>query len=128
MRIEHIALYTKDLERMRHFYMTYFNAASNNQYRNEKTGLRTYFLTFDDGSRLEIVTRPEVIGKEHAPDYTPGYTHLAFSVGSHENVDRLTTALEKDGYVVAGKPRTTGDCYYESIILDPDGNYIELTE
>lgn len=128
MRIEHIALYTKDLERMRQFYMTYFQAASNSQYQNEKTGLKTYFLTFKDHTRLELVTRPEVLGKAPAPDYTPGYTHLAFSVGSRENVEQLTAALEKDGFTVTSRPRTTGDGYYESVILDPDGNYIELTE
>lgn len=127
MRINHIALYTNELERMRLFYEKYFNATSNKMYHNEKTGLKTYFLTFEDNSRLEIMTRPNLENKPSQP-YQTGYIHLAFSVGSKENVDRLTTALSKDGYIVISQPRTTGDGYYESCIHDPDGNQIEIVE
>ncbi len=127
MRIEHFAIYTTDLERLRQFYMTYFNAGCNQGYYNDKTGLRTYFLTFDCGSRLEIMSRPEVLVQNNKTKYMTGYTHLAFSVGSRENVDRLTHDLENAGYVITDRPRTTGDGYYESVILDPDGNFIEIT-
>lgn len=129
MRIDHIAIYTEDLERLRHFYITYFHGVSNQGYHNEKTGLRTYFLTFESGARLELMTRPRLMPKDHkaASDYLTGYTHLAFSVGSRDEVDSLTDRLERDGYTVVSRPRVTGDGYYESGILDPDGNYIEIT-
>ncbi len=129
MRIEHIAIYTEELERMRQFYITYFKAMSNEGYRNEKTGFRSYFLTFEDGARLELMTRPELLRKD-APGtgYIAGYSHLAFSLGSRDLVNSLTDRLEQDGYSVVSRPRVTGDGYYESGILDPDGNYIEITE
>ncbi len=130
MRIDHIAIYTEDLERLKQFYLTYFHAVSNRGYHNERTGLRTYFLTFEDGTRLELMTRPGmmIVDAPQASAYLTGYTHLAFSVGSRELVNSLTDRLERDGYPVVSRPRVTGDGYYESGILDPDGNYIELTE
>ena len=130
MKIDHIAIYTGDLERMRQFYTIYFQAESNQGYHNERTGLRTYFLTFEDGARLELMTRPELLRKDHTGStaYHIGYTHLAFHVGSRELVNSLTERLEQDGYAVVSRPRVTGDGYYESGILDPDGNYIEITE
>ena len=129
MRIEHIAIYTEELERMRQFYITYFKAMSNEGYRNEKTGFRSYFLTFEDGARLELMTRPELLRKDSpGTGYIAGYSHLAFSLGSRDLVNSLTDRLEQDGYSVVSRPRVTGDGYYESGILDPDGNYIEITE
>ena len=127
MRINHLALYTNNLERMRSFYMKYFNATSNEGYHNKTTGLRTYFLSFEDTTRLELMTRPQLEEITPAPFQT-GYIHIAFSAGSKDNVDSLTAQLEKDGYTVASKPRTTGDGYYESCVLDPDGNQIEIVE
>lgn len=127
MKINHLALYTNDLERMRTFYITYFNAISNQGYHNKTTELRTYFLSFEDQTRLELMTRPNLDQVISTPLQT-GYIHLAFSVGSKDNVDQLTTTLEKDGYTVLSKPRTTGDGYYESCVLDPDGNQIEIVE
>ncbi|MEK6481429.1 VOC family protein [Catalinimonas sp. 4WD22] len=126
IKIEHIALWTKDLERSRDFYIKYFGAKSNDKYFNPKKGLETYFLEFGSGARLEIMKRPEV---HHTEDLTfhAGFTHLAFSLGSKEKVDELTVRLVKDGYKKMDGPRTTGDGYYESQILDPDGNPIELT-
>lgn len=125
MRINHIALYTNDLEKMKAFYLTYFNAISNEGYHNQNTGLRTYFLSFEDQTRLEIMNRPN-LDQITQVSYQTGYIHLAFSVGSKEKVDDLTSLLEKDGYSVISKPRVTGDGYYESCILDPDGNQIEI--
>src|SRR4051812_2017072 len=127
MKINHIALYTNDLERMRTFYITYFKAISNQGYNNKTTDLRTYFLSFEDQTRLEIMTRPNLEQVISTPLQT-GYIHLAFSVGSKENVNQLTANLEKDGYTVLSRPRTTGDGYYESCVLDPDGNQIEIVE
>lgn len=127
MKINHIALYTKDLERMRAFYIKYFNASSNQGYHNPTTGLRTYFLSFEDQTRLELMTRPSLEQHTASPLET-GYIHLAFSTGSREKVDSLTAALEHDGYTVYGRPRTTGDGYYESCVIDPDGNLVEIVE
>ena len=126
MKINHIALYTKDLERMKKFYEKYFHAVSNEKYHNKNTGLMTYFLSFDDDSRLEIMTRPDVFETERN-NLDCGYIHVAFSVGTAENVDSLTEKLEQDGYKVISRPRTTGDGYYESSVCDPDGNIIEIT-
>jgi lactoylglutathione lyase len=127
MEINHIAIYTDDLEQMKAFYEAYFNASSNQGYHNANTELRTYFLSFEDNTRLEIMSRPNLVQQLKAPLQT-GYIHLAFSVGSKDKVDSLTATLEKDGYTVLSNPRTTGDGYYESCILDPDGNQIEIVE
>ncbi|MHB8131795.1 MAG: VOC family protein [Mobilitalea sp.] len=127
MKINHIAIYTDDLERMKVFYESYFSASANQGYHNTNTELRTYFLSFEDTTRLEIMTRPNLTQQLKVPLQT-GYIHLAFSVGSKDKVDSLTATLEKDGYTVLSNPRTTGDGYYESCVLDPDGNQIEIVE
>lgn len=127
MRINHIALYTNQLEQLKLFYERYFNAVSNDGYHNPNTGLRTFFLSFEDGTRLELMTRPKLESLEPRP-YRTGYIHLAFSAGSKDAVDLLTATLEQDGYTVFSKPRMTGDGYYESCVLDPDGNQIEIVE
>ena len=125
IKINHTAVYVKDLEKARAFYNKYFNSKANGQYHNPKTGLRTYFLTFECGGRLEIMSKPGLppvgAGGEHL-----GYTHLAFSVGGNKAVDDLTERLRGGGYAVLSEPRATGDGYYESCISDPDGNRIEI--
>ena len=126
MKIEHIALYVQDLEGVKTFFMTYFNAKSNEGYHNPRTDFRSYFLTFDDGARLEIMNRPDMEDPDKTPNRT-GFIHLAFSVGSKEAVDALTNRLRGDGYAVLSGPRTTGDGYYESCIRGPEGNVIEIT-
>lgn len=126
MRIEHIAMYVSDLERTKNFFSTYFGAKTNSGYHNAKTGFRSYFLTFEDGARLEIMNRAECSGTEKAP-YRYGFAHIAFSVGSREKVDTLTKQLQNAGLNVTSEPRTTGDGYYESCILDFEGNTIEIT-
>ena len=126
MKIEHVAMWTKQLETMRAFYERYFNGRSNPQYINPRTGFISYFLTFDDGARLELMQRPNITN--FAGEFEQiGLAHLAMSVGSKTAVDSLTNQLRQDGYQVIGEPRTTGDGYYESVILDPDGNRIEIT-
>lgn len=127
MKIEHIALFVNDLERSREFYMRYFGAHSNEKYTNGKTGFESYFLTFDSGARLELMTLPEVTLNQRGV-LCAGYAHIAFSVGSREAVDELTRRLASEGEIVISPPRVTGDGYYESIVLDCDGNQIEITE
>ncbi len=126
MKIEHAAMYVRDLETARAFFMRYFAAEAGARYQNPKTGFQSYFLTFDDGARLEIMNRPELTGADQ-PAERAGYAHIAFSLGSREAVDRLTAQLQADGYAVVSAPRVTGDGYYESCILDAEGNRIELT-
>ena len=126
MKINHIALYVNDLEKMKSFYEKYFLAKSNNMYHNPKTGLKTYFLAFNDSEcRLEIMTKENLI---HIPKElnNAGYIHISFSVGSRDKVDGLTKQLENDGYKVISQPRLTGDGYYESCIMDPENNQIEI--
>ena len=128
MRIDHVELYCLDLEGMKEFFIDYFDARSNEQYHNPRTGLRTYILSFTEGStRLELMQRPDV---QDADPSQPaiGYVHLSFAVGSRKGVDLLTRRLAADGYTVTSGPRTTGDGYYESSILGPEGIQIELTE
>lgn len=126
MKIEHIALYVKDLEVARDFFVKYLEAKSNDGYHNVKTGFRSYFLSFDDGARLEIMNRPDMTDAPKDPART-GYAHIAFSVGSRERVDALTAELKADGYEVISGPRTTGDGYYESCIVVIEQNQIEIT-
>ena len=126
MRIEHIALYVEDLPGAKEFFVTYFRGIPNQGYRNPKTDFRSFFLRFEDGSRLELMTCPGLESGQKQP-YCCGYAHLAFSVGSEEAVDRLTERLQKDGYAVLSGPRITGDGYYESCIEGFEGNLIEIT-
>ena len=126
MRIEHVAMYVSHLEEARDFFGKYLGAKSNDGYRNPRTGFRSYFLTFDDGTRLELMNKPTMIDDAKVPERT-GYAHIAFSVGSKEAVDTLTARLRADGYAVVSGPRTTGDGYYESCILAVEDNQIEIT-
>lgn len=126
MKIEHIAMYVNDLEAARDFFVHYLGAVSNAGYHNVKTDFRSYFLTFDDGARLEIMNKPRMLDSEKNPART-GYIHMAFSVGSKEKVDALTQKLRDDGYEVISGPRTTGDGYYESCVAGIEGNLIEIT-
>ena len=126
MKLEHVALYVNDLERAREFFMKYFDATSNDGYHNPVKKFRSYFLSFDDGSRLEIMNKAEMDDAEKTLNRT-GFIHIAFSVGGKEKVDALTARLKADGFKVIGEPRTTGDGYYESCIVDLEGNQIEIT-
>lgn len=126
MKIEHVAMYVNDLEGAKKFFVTYFNARANDGYHNLKTDFRSYFLTFDGGTRLEIMNRPDMADMNKDQIRT-GFIHLAFSVGSKERVDSLTEKLKKDGFEVTSGPRTTGDGYYESCVLGWEGNLIEIT-
>jgi len=129
MKIEHIAFWVKDLEKMRSFYEVYFDAVSNEKYINPIKKFESYFLSFENGSRLEIMFRPDISeANNHNEVQKLGLIHLAFSTGNKEKVDILTERLRNDGFEIIGEPRTTGDGYYESVILDPENNIIEITE
>ena len=127
MRIEHIALYVNDLQAARDFFVTYLGGSSNDGYHNKNTDFRSYFISFDDGARLELMTKPGMTDQEKPLNRT-GYAHIAFSVGSKERVDSLTAELKSEGFEVVSGPRTTGDEYYESCIVVIEGNQIEITE
>ena len=126
MRIEHLAMYVNDLEKTKDFFVKYFDAKPNEGYHNKKTDFCSYFLSFDDGARLEIMNKPQMSDEEKGLNRT-GYIHIAFSLGSKEAVDMLTEKIRNDGYNVISGPRTTGDGYYESCIIGIEGNQIEIT-
>ena len=125
MRIEHVALWVNDIEKMRDFYCSCFQAESSEKYFNPHKKFSSYFLSFKDGARLEIMNKPDL--ESSLQPMISGWAHIALSAGSKEAVDSLTEKLRSEGYTIAGEPRTTGDGYYESIILDPEGNQIEIT-
>lgn len=124
MKIHHIAIWTFRLEDLREFYIRYFNGTSNEKYINPKKGFESYFIYFDDGAALELMSRTDV---QNTPieENKLGLTHFALSFQSKEDVFRTTEQLRSDGYTIAGEPRTSGDGYFESVILDPDGNRVE---
>ena len=126
MKIEHFAMYVIDLEMVKNFFVRYFGATSNEMYHNKKTDFKSYFLSFDDGSRLEIMTRSGLADEQKNP-LQCGFIHIAMSVGSKEKVDSLTKTLQNDGYELVSGPRTTGDGYYESCFYGPENNLIEIT-
>lgn len=127
MKIEHLAIWVLDLEKMREFYMKFFQVKSNEKYFNPKKKFSSYFLSFENGARIEIMHRPDISEILEKFDSKIGLAHFAISVGSKEKVDSLTESIRESGYRVIGEPRTTGDGYYESVIADPEGNLIELT-
>jgi lactoylglutathione lyase len=128
MKIEHFAIWVRDLEKMKAFYERYFQAISNEKYFNPKKNFSSYFLSFEGECRLEIMQMPNIPeNKNDVYQQYMGLIHFAISVGSKERVDTLTEQLRKDGYEIVGEPRTTGDGYYESVILDPENNRIEIT-
>lgn len=129
MKIEHIAIWTSDLNKLKLFYVKYFNGKAGNIYHNPKKNFHSYFIQFGGECRLELMHRPDIpkslndIRKEFG-----GLIHFAISVGGRDNVDKLTERLRADGYTIVGEPRVTGDGYYESVIFDPEGNRVEITE
>jgi lactoylglutathione lyase len=128
MQIEHIAIWTGDLARLKAFYETYFGAEAGAGYVNERRGFESYFLRFASGARLELMQMPGIPASQDDPiAQATGYIHVAFATGSQAQVDDLTDRLRHDGYTVLDGPRRTGDGYYESVVLDPDGNRVEIT-
>jgi lactoylglutathione lyase len=128
LRIEHIALWTRDLERVRAFYERYFGAVSGPMYTDEARGFSSYFISFADGARLELMAMPSIPdSRDDSLIQHTGYIHIAISVGTEDEVWGLTERLRNGGYRIVGEPRKTGDGYFESTVLDPDGNRIEIT-
>lgn len=125
MRIDHVALWSREIDALCEFYESYFGGNAGPKYENRARGFKSRFVTFADGGVLELMSRSDV--KESAMPRTHlGLTHLAFDCGSREQMDALTERLRADGYPVLGEPRMTGDGYYESVVGDPDGNLVEL--
>ena len=127
MKIEHIAIWTKDLENLKDFYVTFFKAKANTKYSNLSNAFESYFLTFDSGARLELMRMPLIPeNTNNVENQYQGIIHMAFSLGSQEKVEQLTQELGNYGCRILKDPRVTGDGYYESVILDPEGNRLEL--
>jgi lactoylglutathione lyase len=128
MRIEHVAMWTEDLGRLVTFYETYFDAFAGEKYVNLAKGFESRFISFNSGARLEIMRTTSLSPVGHAQGtQRMGLTHLAFATGSEQGVDELTSRLRVDGHLVLDGPRRTGDGYYEAVVLDPDGNRVEIT-
>ncbi len=129
MKIDHIAIWVDDLEKMKTFYETYFGLRAGEKYINTNKQFSSYFLQFGESkTRLELMHKPGIEPYTGQRGHQSGITHFAIAVGSKEKVNELTESLRKDGYNIFGEPRTTGDGYYESLVLDPEGNYLEITE
>ncbi len=126
MKIEHLAIWVEDLEMMKDFYCHYFNLSSGEKYHNPIKNFTSYFLSFVSGARIELMHKPGLLNQTEKNNLF-GYAHIAISTGSKENVLHLTETFRKAGIQIIGEPRTTGDGYFESVILDPEGNSIELT-
>jgi len=128
MHIDHVAIWTKDIECLKAFYERYFQASAGERYRNRQKRFESYFLEFASGARLELMCMANIPdSKNDIESQFTGIIHLAFSTGSEQEVDGLTRRLKRDGFTVVDGPRHTGDGYYESVVFDPDGNRIEIT-
>jgi len=125
MNIAHIAIWTKDLEAMKEFYTHYFGGTCHEKYINSTKKYESYFMSFESGAKLELM-RKESILKPLDTEERLGITHIAFTLGSKEAVLSLTERFRSDGIRIVGEPRTTGDGYFESVLLDVEGNRIEL--
>ncbi|MGE5428753.1 MAG: VOC family protein [Methylococcaceae bacterium] len=127
MKIEHIAIWTRDLEGMRNFYTHYFDAVSSSAYYNHSKEFKSYFLSFGGECRVELMEMPAVsANKNDYHKHIAGIAHFAFRVGTREKVDQITDLLKEDGYEIISPGRMTGDGYYESAVFDPEKNRIEI--
>lgn len=128
MKIEHLAIWVTNLEIMKAFYLKYFNTTSGEKYTNEKNKYTSYFISFrEGGARLELMNKPNIEPNIEKRGFTNGIAHFCISVGSNQKVDELTERFRSDGLTIFSEPRTTGDGYYESVVLDPEGNYLEIS-
>ena len=129
MKIEHLAIWAENLEDMKNFYVKYFDMHCGEKYHNAKKHFTSYFLSFQGSdTRIELMNRPDITAHGNQKSQTNGLTHFAISVGSKDMVNTLTERLRADRYIIQDEPRITGDGYYESVVLDPEGNLIEITE
>lgn len=128
MKIHHIAIWTRDLEKMKDFYQKYFNMYCGDKYHNHRKGFSSYFLSFENSeTKIELMHNENIAAIFGDKGGQEGFTHIAISVGSTENVKNLTEKLRRDRIKIASEARTTGDGYFESVVLDPEGNLIEIT-
>src|SRR3569623_284265 len=128
MKIEHLAIWVNDLDAMKSFYTNYFRMVSNEKYVNPKKQFESFFLSFpESGARIELMRKPGVLPNGGNNNAMIGLAHFAIALHTKSAVDALTERLRSDGYIIASEPRTTGDGYYESAELDPEGNYVEIT-
>jgi len=128
MQIEHLALWVRDLEGMRDFYLKYFDTISGEKYLNPAKQFTAYFILFGEGkTRMELMTRPDITAIDGKRGFNMGLAHFTISVGGKDQVNALTERLRKDNYTIFGETRTTGDGYYESVVLDPEGNILEIS-
>jgi lactoylglutathione lyase len=118
-KVEHIALWVEDMEKMKDFYIGNFGGVSGDIYVNKAKDFKSCFLTLGNGVRIELM--------HTGNKKQQSYSHIALSVGSKDKVDKLTEMLSEKGFKIVGNPRITGDGYYESVIEDPEKNLIELT-
>jgi lactoylglutathione lyase len=129
MRVAHVAIWTADLERLRAFYERHLGATAGRRYVNAAKGFSSYFLQFESGARIELMSKASIAPADGAPaPERSGYAHVALSLGSRDDVVATTDRLRAAGVPVVDGPRVTGDGYFESVVIDPDGNRIELTE
>ncbi len=127
MKIDHIAIWARDLERLKDFYMKYFDMTCGEKYVNPNKNYSSYFLSFEGSeTRIEIMHRPDIAERTEKQSATHGITHFSIALGSKEQVDNLTERLRSDGFNIVGEPRTTGDGYYESVVEDCEGNWVEI--
>ena len=124
VRVDHVALWVRDLEAMRDFYVQRLGGRSGSLYNNARTGFRSCFIAFPEGARIELMSDSRDRGRE---DASFGYAHVALSAGGRDQVDSIVRALEESGVTVESRPRVTGDGYYEAVVRDPEGNRIEIT-
>ncbi|MCQ2092218.1 MAG: VOC family protein [Fibrobacter sp.] len=125
MKIDHVAIWVKDIEKVCTFYEKYLGATLHPEYHNPAKGFTSRFITFEGGARIEVMHRTDIASS--ISNTQLGWCHMAMSLGSKEMVDKLTAQMEADGITIVGQPRTTGDGYYESVVQDPEGNLVELT-
>ncbi len=126
--IAHLAIWVEDLELMRDFYLEALGGSSGERYENPSTGFNSYFVSFGEGARLELMSSPDIGPRlPHPSEHSAGYAHMALALGTREEVDTKVSALERSGVTIVSRPRVTGDGYYEAVVLDPEGNRLELT-
>jgi lactoylglutathione lyase len=128
MKIEHLGLWVQDLELMRSFYLKYFDTSSGEKYVNPKTQFQAYFILFGESkTRLELMMRPDIMSDNNKRGFNMGIAHFAISVGGKDKVNELTERMRNDNFIIFSEPRTTGDGYYETVVLDPEGNLLEIS-
>ncbi|MGI6110407.1 MAG: VOC family protein [Eubacteriaceae bacterium] len=125
MRIDHISMFATRPEEVKAFYVKYFGATPSKEFIDTESGLPSYYLTFDDGSRVEILNRPEItrMAKNHID---LGYIRVSYMLDSREEVDKLANRLQSDGYAIIQQPKETPDGFYDCVVLDPDDNQIVI--